>query len=192
MEWQKPEGEIPACGGIAMMRVAPLRQAGGFDPRLIAGEEPELCVRLRASGWKIWSLPDEMVLHDAAMTRFSQYWTRARRGGHAYAEGAAMHGAPPERHGVRERNRALIWGLALPVAILGLALSHPGFLVLLGIYPAQVVRIALTQGPPGWLGWVRALFLTVEKFPQAIGAVRFMFDRLCGRRAGLIEYKTRI
>jgi hypothetical protein len=117
-EWDRPAGQAKSCGGDAMMRLAAFQAVGGYDPGLIAGEEPELCVRLRAAGWQIWCLDAEMTLHDAAMTRFGQYWKRAQRAGHAYAEGAAMHGAPPERHGVAGRNRALIWGAGLPVAIL--------------------------------------------------------------------------
>jgi GT2 family glycosyltransferase len=188
-EWDVPPGEVRACGGDALMRVAALRQVGGFDPSLIAGEEPELCVRLRAAGWRIWCLDAEMTLHDAAMTRFGQFWQRARRAGHAYAEGAALHGAPPERHGVEGRNRALLWGAALPVAILLLALIHPAFLLLALVYPAQVARIALAQGPTGRMGWLRALFLTLAKFPQAQGALEFLVRRWRGGRSGLIEYK---
>jgi GT2 family glycosyltransferase len=188
-EWDRPAGQARSCGGDAMMRVAAFQQVTGFDPGLIAGEEPELCVRLRGAGWQIWCLDVEMTLHDAAMTRFSQFWNRARRAGHAYAEGAAMHGAPPERHGVEGRNRALIWGAALPVAILGLALVHPAFLLGALIYPAQIARIALTQGPRGRMGWIRAAFMTIGKVPQAHGVLGFALDRLRGRKAGLIEYK---
>jgi GT2 family glycosyltransferase len=188
-EWAVPPGEVRACGGDALMRAVALRQVGGFDPSLIAGEEPELCVRLRAAGWKIWCLDAEMTLHDAAMTRFGQFWQRARRAGHAYAEGAALHGAPPERHGVEGRNRALLWGAALPVAILLLALIHPAFLLLALVYPAQVARIALTQGPPARMGWLKALFLTLAKVPQAQGALEFIVRRWRGGRSRLIEYK---
>ncbi|MCZ7679547.1 MAG: hypothetical protein M5U28_12600 [Sandaracinaceae bacterium] len=59
-------------------------------------------------------LDAEMTLHDAAMTRFSQWWRRAERSGHAYAELAAMHGAPPERCYVRETRRIWAWGAAVP------------------------------------------------------------------------------
>jgi hypothetical protein len=121
-----------AGGGAAGRWAATIRS-------LIAGEEPELCVRLRAAGWQIWCLDAEMTLHDAAMTRFGQFWKRARRAGHAYAEGAAMHGAPPERHGVAGRNRALLWGAALPVAILLLALIHPAL-------PASGAGLSRTGG----------------------------------------------
>ena len=92
IEWNTPVGDAKSCGGDAMMRVSAFRQVGGFDAGVIAGEEPELCVRLRANGWTLERINAEMTLHDAAMTRFSQFWKRAKRAGHAYAEGAAVHG----------------------------------------------------------------------------------------------------
>ena len=70
-EWERPVGEVRACGGIALMRVKALEAVGGFREDLIAGEEPELCVRLRAKGWRIWRLDTDMALHDAAMNRFA-------------------------------------------------------------------------------------------------------------------------
>lgn len=109
-EWDTPIGEARYCGGIAMMRAEAFRQIGGFNSTLIAGEEPELCVRLRAKGWKIWRLDCEMAWHDAAIMQFSQWWKRTKRGGYAFAEGAAMHGAPPERHWVRPTQSILVWG----------------------------------------------------------------------------------
>lgn len=77
LEWDTPVGEELACGGDALMRTQALLAVGGFRDDLIAGEEPELCLRLRRAGGQIWRLDHEMVLHDAAMTRFSQWWRRA-------------------------------------------------------------------------------------------------------------------
>ena len=54
-------GAARACGGDALMRTAALAEVGGYDPNLIAGEEPELCVRLRAAGWQIYTLDREMT-----------------------------------------------------------------------------------------------------------------------------------
>src|SRR5205814_6463645 len=96
IEWDTPIGQAKSCGGDAMMRVAAVKQVGGFDASVIAGEEPELCVRLRQAGWTVRRIDAEMTLHDAAMTRFSLWWKRMIRGGHAYAQGAALHGRPPE------------------------------------------------------------------------------------------------
>ena len=184
-EWDTPVGEAAACGGDVLIRAEAFRAAGGFDPRLIAGEEPELCVRLRTAGWRIWRLDAEMTLHDAAITRFGQWWRRARRAGHAYAEGAAMHGAAPERHRVAQTRRALIWGLALPVAVLVLApLAPPLALFLALAWPVQVARLTRRSGDLS-----EALFLTLGKIPEAIGVLDYHLGRLSGRRRGLIEYK---
>jgi GT2 family glycosyltransferase len=73
-EWKRPIGEAEACGGNAVFRVAAFEQVGGFRLGLVAGEEPELCLRLREQGWKVWRLDTAMAVHDAAMTRFGQWW----------------------------------------------------------------------------------------------------------------------
>lgn len=184
MEWDTPVGEAKACGGDALMRAAAVRDVGGYRDSLIAGEEPELCVRLRQAGWQVWRLDAEMTLHDADMHRFGQWWRRSKRAGHAFAEGAALHGAPPERHWVAETRRALIWGGVLPVAIvLAVLLTGPAALVLLLIYPAQVLRLGLRDG------WRRGLFSVVGKFAECAGALTFYWRRLRNRDAQLIEYK---
>lgn len=188
-EWDTPTGPALACGGDAMMRVAALRDVGGYNGDLIAGEEPELCVRLRGEGWQIERLDAEMTWHDAAMTRFGQWWMRAKRAGHAFAEGAALHGAPPERHWVRETRRALLWGAVLPLVILGaLFLSPWGALVLALAYPAQVLRLVLRNGG-GRPAWERAVFTVLGKFAEAQGALGYYLSRLRGRKQGLVEYK---
>ncbi|MCZ4351252.1 glycosyltransferase [Roseovarius aestuarii] len=183
-EWDTPVGSAKACGGDALMRMSALREVGGYDATLIAGEEPDLCLRLRAAGWGIWRLDGEMTLHDAGLTRFRQWWRRARRAGHAFAEGAARHGGGPERHWVDETFRALLWGAALPVVIVLGSLICP--LALLGtlIYPAQVLRLARKSRD-----WQWAFFNVLGKFPEAQGALGYYLQRLRGRKQGLIEYK---
>ena len=190
IEWDTPIGEAKACGGDVMMRVDTFEEAHGFRPDLIAGEEPELCVRLRASGWKIWRLDQEMTLHDAAMTRFEQWWKRARRGGYAYAEGAHLHGGPPEQHWVRESRRIWIWGLGIPMLTVMLVSSlGPWGMALLLLYPLQFVRLVLRGKQSAKKNWWRALFLVLGKFPEMMGQVNFIYDRLAGKTAHLIEYK---
>jgi GT2 family glycosyltransferase len=183
-EWDTAVGLTRSCGGDAMMRATAFAAAGGYDAGLIAGEEPELCVRLRADGWEIWRIDAEMTLHDAAMTRFGQWWKRTRRAGHAFAEGAALHGRPPERHCVRETRSAVVWGLALPsAALLGVILFGPWALLALLVWPAQLVRLAPR------LGLTRTVFLMLGKTPEALGVVEYWWRRLTGTRRGLIEYK---
>jgi GT2 family glycosyltransferase len=190
IEWDTPVGEAKSCGGDAMMRTDAFENAGKYRDGLIAGEEPELCVRLRAASWKIWRLGEEMTLHDAAITHFWQWWKRARRCGYAYAEGAYLHGAPPEKHRVRESRRVWVWGMAIPVAIIILTACLGAWgLMLALIYPVQVVRLALSSSRSGMGNWWRALFLVLGKFPEVIGQLNFLYNRLAGKTARLIEYK---
>ncbi len=176
-EWDTPVGQAKACGGDALARMSALDEVGGYNPSLIAGEEPEMCVRLRQRGWEIWRLDAEMTLHDAAMTRFSQWWKRTRRGGYAAAEGMAMHGSAPEYHGVRAVIRALFWGAVLPVATVMLALAvSPWALLLLLAYPAQVARIALRDGGTR-AAWESAIFLMLGKFAEVAGVAEYVVGR---------------
>lgn len=184
-EWDTPVGEAEACGGDALMRRAALEAVGGYRADLIAGEEPEMCLRMREKGWRIRRIAAEMTWHDAALTRFAQWWQRNRRAGHAFAEGAALHGYKPERFRMTETRRALIWGLVLPVvAVLGALLVSRWTLLLLLAYPAQMFRLR-ARGEP----WERAIFLTLGKLAEARGVLEYGWGRLVGRRRGLIEYK---
>ena len=188
-EWDTPIGEAKSCGGDALMRFEAFEAAGRFDPNLIAGEEPELCVRIRAAGWRVWRLDAEMTLHDAAMLRFGQFWQRAKRAGHAFAEGAHMHGSAPEYHNVTETRRALLWGVAIPAVIICATLLFGLWALLLAlIYPAQIARLALKAGGHR-NAWTRAALLTVGKFAESWGIIRFYKGRYLGQRAKLIEYK---
>lgn len=188
-EWDTPSGRTKACGGDALMRLPAFLAVGGFRESLIAGEEPELCVRLRQAGHEIWRIPEEMTLHDAAITRFSSWWKRNRRAGHAFAEGAALHGAPPERHWVAECRRIVVWGLAVPVIALAAGLVHPAGFAVLAIYPAKVARIALREGPRRRSAWEYGVYTTIGKWAELQGFLDYHIRRVVGRRSGLIEYK---
>jgi len=194
MEWETPIGTATSCGGDAMMRAAAFVEVGGFDSCIIAGEEPDLCVRLRARGWKVARIDAEMTQHDAGMTCFGQWWRRSVRAGHAYAEGAARHGRPPERHCTREVRSIVAWAGAMPALAVLLAwptmgLSVAGVLIL---FLVQAMRITLGQRRRGreWRSArVYAAFTMLGKFAQLQGAARFWLNRLSGRTGGIIEYK---
>lgn len=190
IEWDTPVGEAKACGGDFMARVDAFEAVQGFCPALIAGEEPELCVRLRASGRQIQRIAAEMTLHDAAIEHFGQWWRRTLRSGYAFAEGASLHGAPPERHWVRESRSAWLWGMAIPLLVLAIAVwwSSWGLLLLL-VYPLQVLRLAVRAGLPPRESWWRAGFLVLGKFPEMLGQLKFLIHRYAGSQARLIEYK---
>jgi GT2 family glycosyltransferase len=192
VEWNTPVGDADACGGDAMMRVEHLVSVKGFNPSLIAGEEPELCIRLRSAGLKIRRLDEEMTLHDANITRFSQWWMRAMRAGHAYAEVADMHAEHASRKRTSKSRKTLVWAFLLPAAALGLARFTNGLsLALLLLYPLNVGRIAMRlrrDGEPR--PWTVAGFLMLSKFPEGLGWLRYQVGRFTGRRSRIIEYKT--
>jgi glycosyltransferase involved in cell wall biosynthesis len=190
IEWDAPPGDARTCGGIAMMRVDALAAVHGFRADLVAGEEPELCARLRAAGWRIWRLDAEMAAHDAAISRFGQWWRRTLRAGYAFAQGAALHGAPPERLGVRESRSAWFWGLVLPIfAAACVGVGGPWGLAVLAAYPLQVARLALRGARSRSENWWHALFLVLGKFPELAGQLKFRLQRYWGAAPRLIEYK---
>jgi GT2 family glycosyltransferase len=194
MEWDTPVGEANGCGGDSMMRVEAFQQVGGFNPTMIAGEEPELCLRLRQKGWKILRLDAEMTLHDAQITRLSQWWKRSFRAGHAYAEGAWLHGREPERHWVRESQRIWFWGLFLPLLTLGMTWPTHGLslLLLLG-YPVLAYRTFLNLRRRNICSQHAALYAlscVLDKFAQVGGAMQFLQRSLLGTKSVLIEYKN--
>jgi GT2 family glycosyltransferase len=189
-EWNVPVGEARTCGGIAMMRVDALIAVGVYREDLIAGEEPELCVRLRVAGWRIHRLDAEMAVHDAAMTHVGQWWRRTVRTGYGIAQGAQLHGASPERLWVWESRRAWVWAVLVPLAsvIAGVAFSPWGWAAWI-IYPLQILRqMARNPGRPRQRALL-ALFQILARFPEVWGQVKFMRDNLTGRHAAPIEYK---
>lgn len=197
VEWAVPPGPVRQFGGDVMLRADALDQAGGYPEEMIAGEEPDLSLRLGARGWRIACLPAEMTLHDAAMTRFGQWWRRVERSGHAYAELAARHPGVYDR---RVRG-ALLWGAIVPGAALLLLVAslaaRSGWFALAGLAVAalpllQALRIWWRErryrSPREALLW--SAFLMLDKPPHALGIARYWLSRLSGRRTPLIEYKA--
>jgi GT2 family glycosyltransferase len=194
LEWDMPLGEITGSHGDIMVRVEAFRQVGGFDATVLVSEDYELCVRLRKKGWILLRIDAEMTLHDMAMTRFGQWWWRSVRTGYGYADGALLHGKPPERHCVREVRSILIWGMGLPALVLALAWPTRGAsLVLLGGYGYLYWRIRRHGASRGWSAWnarLSARWWILGKFPLAIGLIIFWFRWLAGRERRIIEYKA--
>ena len=138
----------------------------------------------------VWRLDAEMALHDAAMSRFGQWWKRSVRSGHAYAEGAHLHGGKPEQHGVRESRRIWAWALGVPlVSMAGTAVFGWGGLCLLIAYPLQVMRLALKGKRTVKHNWIYALFIVLAKFPELQGQLTFWWRKVGFRKMELIEYK---
>ena len=178
IEWDAPVGDVESCGGIFLARVAAVLACEGFREDMIAGEEPELCFRLRHLGWKIIRLEHAMAVHDAAMTRFSQWWRRCVRSGYGYAEGHhGLRKLSDKRFWARETRSILFWGALLPlVALGGLWPSSWWSGLLLATYPVQAVRVFRTMRRRGFVASSSSLyasFCIVSKLPQALGLLSY-------------------
>lgn len=188
-EWNGTIGKALECGGDIFTRADLISKFGGYAGNLIAGEEPELCVRLREKGWIIWRLDCEMTLHDANIVRLSQWWRRSVRAGHAFAEVSLLHRSSPFGIWRLNTTRAVFWAFALPCSAIAGAFASLQLLTLLGLYPLQIVRLASRQGV--WLkeSWRNALFDVLGKFAELQGVAQFHVNRLLKRRRAIIEYK---
>lgn len=200
-EWNVPVGFVTACGGDVLFRLSALREADGYSDDLIAGEEPDLCLRLGMKGWKIRRIDAEMTLHDAAITTARQWWLRTRRAGHAFAEHVARHGVLAFPSWRSERNRIALWGVALPLLWLALvtaALVGCSFAAALAavtvaaLFPLQMARLTLRDlrsGRAFRFSAAHGFWLVAGRFAQAGGMARYWFNRARRRRNSLIEYK---
>lgn len=196
-EWHRPAGPIAACGGDMMVRASAFLELDGFNPQVIAAEDDEFCVRMRKTGRGIERLPLPMTRHDAAMTRFSEWWRRAVRSGHGFAQVGHLH---PE-HFRPERRRVSLYGLAVPlfaVAGVGLSLSGavlPGLLVMIAalmVYELSWLRTVqglIRDGLPAREAMHHAIYLSLSKVPNLIGMITYYRRHLQRRDMNIIEYK---
>jgi len=196
LEWKMPVGEVHCFGGISFMRVKAFLDSGGFDAGLIAGEEPEFSQRLRKAGWKIWSSDSDMGHHDAGITRFSQWWTRSIRSGHAYAQVCWLGSGLRDRFGLRQSMRTWFWFFWLPCLAAASRWIHPlAPLGLPALYVLQCVRIgvgAWRGGRSGSAALAYALLWLPTQLAQWFGQLKFLGSLLLGRKSRLIEYKAAV
>ena len=199
MEWNTPTGEADACGGDALMRVALFKEERGYDASLVSGEEPELCLRFRRRGFKIMRIDQDMTVHDAAMTRFSQWWNRALRTGHAAAERLMMHGIKENPVHFKRARSAIFWSIGLPLSLIaGLALKPfwlPAWVVIALLpvgYGVLWTRVYVHRRRRGdaalacaWYG----LFCLIGKWPEFVGMANVAWQRHRGIESEWIEYK---
>lgn len=179
-EWNTRVGEAAACGGDALIRRAPLIGVGGYDPALSAGEEPELCHRLRQRGWQIWRLDAPMTIHDAAMYRFRQWWLRAVRSGIGYAQAWRATAGRADPLYRRECLRALAWtmGVAAAAIIASAAWGWPAILLAPLIWGLQMLRLA------GRHGIGTGALLLIGKVAETVGITVYVWRVVTGRAGG--------
>jgi cellulose synthase/poly-beta-1,6-N-acetylglucosamine synthase-like glycosyltransferase len=199
LDWIYAPGETDYCGGDALMRKSALEQVDGFDPSLIAGEEPELCRRLRHCTYRILHIDSPMTGHDLNITRFSQYWRRALRAGHAYAEIANRFRATSDPMWLRESKENLVrggfWIASLIGCMASLIFTPVPFVIWCGLFLGLSCRSAWKarwKAPlqPALL-FLFGIHSQFQQIPIFIGQLEFAWNRRAGRQRTLIEYKER-
>jgi cellulose synthase/poly-beta-1,6-N-acetylglucosamine synthase-like glycosyltransferase len=198
LDWIYPPGVSEFCGGDALVRRDVLEQVVGFDERLIAGEEPEMCQRIRARGYTILHVDRPMTGHDLAIIRWSQYWRRAFRAGYAYAEISDRFAASGLNLWQSESRRNWIHG-ALILATAAFAIA--GSLLIrsfapLALFTALTMLLALrTASRVRWKSpdfntrFLYGLHSHLQQVPILFGQLRYRRDRRTGHATGLIDYK---
>ncbi|TWT87509.1 Glycosyl transferase family 2 [Pseudobythopirellula maris] len=200
IEWDTPTGEALAIGGDFVVRADAYEQAGGFDASVPSGEEPEFCKRLRAAGWTIHRLDQEMTLHDADITHFRPWWTRQIRSGYG--------GWDVERRfrlGVFDRmlRSAMVWGVAYPFVSLVASMLAAWMFGAVGcvtvlfaaglgwlVQSARIARHARRQGH-SWLASLEYGWLTMLSKPAiSWGVFKSIRTRAQNKPTGIIEYKS--
>ena len=195
IEWRSPAGPLEnmnGLGGIMLARISAFREVGGFNLDAIAGEEPDLGIRLALAGYSILKIDRPMATHDAQILSFGQWWTRAVRGGHALAHRYAQHGGTRFRDGRRELISDLFWGLAFPAAILLLLWPTHGLSLLAssgyGLLAWRVYRRYRGDGLTQFDARLVTRFILYSKFAHVLGIARYCWNFLRGEFR-IIEYK---
>lgn len=197
LDWIYPAGNTDFCGGDVLMRRSVLVEVDGYDPGLPAGEEPELCRRLRARGYRIVHTDAAMTGHDLNMTRFGQYWRRAMRAGYAYAEVSNRFAGTGDPMWSQESRRNLRNGSFWLAWLVGsLALSAfkslwilPWFALLIAL-PARSAWKARSRAP-GQKGLLLlyGIHSQLQQVPILFGQLRYLLDRNSGKQRTRIQYK---
>lgn len=196
LDWISNSGEV--CGGDALIRRDVLQRVNGYDERLIAGEDGELCSRIKALGFRIVHLDQLMTGHDLDIHRFSQYWRRSVRTGYACAEVADRLRYSTVPIWSREAKRNLIRGAAMTATLAGspvIALtagSVAPILIVVVIVLALAMRTALWSRSKGADLGTRLLYglhSQLGQIPVFFGQLKYFRNRLSGRIEHLIEYK---
>lgn len=198
LDWIYPVGLTEFCGGDALMRREIIETVGGYNPLLIAGEEPEMCARIRARGYQILHIDQPMTLHDLAIHRGSQYWRRAIRTGHAYAEISNLlrNTATPlwEREAHKNLIHAAAWLTILIAGFSGALWFHAWWPILLslGLLVSLSLRSAWKarwKSANRWTWLLYGLHSQFQHIPVAVGQLSYYYHRWRGQRQRLIEYK---
>ncbi len=202
LEWDTPVGPAKSVGGDAMFRLSTFSSSRGFDVSVMAGEEPQLCLRLRHAQWNILRVDAEMSLHDAAITRFGQSWRRQVRGGYGAMDVYRRFEIGGERLFAKQTHSAMMWAIGWPAAMIGSVLFGLAFglpdvgleaaAIIFFAMPAQILRLTakcFARGVRPRTALAYGALTMLGKWAWFLGQMKYRSDRARGERSRLIEYK---
>lgn len=195
LDWGVPE----SFGGDAIVRRGALESIDGYNEALIAGEDPEMCRRMRDKGFRNLYLPIAMTEHDLAIHHWSQYWRRSIRTGHAYAEVSGMYAQTDDPLWLRKSRRNLVRGIgwmAAPFVCVALSIvlrsPLPVLMFLAGALGVILRTAWKARQKAGRLSKALAygLHSHLQQVPIFLGQLRYFGRKWRHHKPTLIEYKT--
>ena len=195
-DWVRPavRGPMAYSAGVALVRSSALEASGGFDEKLMAAEEPELCRRLIAGGWIVLGIPAPMAVHELGIRTFRAYWIRLVRRGYGNAQAKDSLGSGHAL--VRELRRSGLAVASFAGAGLGLWLFPRAdllfmFMALVFVAVAAPASRALRRGAAVDLAFAYGCHRVFRLLPIAWGAGLQAWDRFAGTQRPTIRYKER-
>jgi GT2 family glycosyltransferase len=202
IDWDGKVGPVDYSGGDCLCRVDAVKQIGGWNATLIAGEDPDFGFRLKDAGWENHRVADPMDIHDVNMRSFRSYWLRAVRAGYCYLEVGWMHRRGTGRWWLKRVRSCILYGGVMPLAwIAGVALvvlASPWWIgaLLSGLITlvyarlfAKLFSFARHKGATMRHCLAYAAFNVLCKGALFQGTLKRLLWMIRGKQAALIEYK---
>lgn len=191
-----PPDDFELCWGEAMVRRSVLEQTNGFDVRLMAGEWPDLCRKIRELGLSLRNVADPMVVREGEPIGFGRYWKRLRRQGYGLAEASALCRTPPlpawavEARRIRPIGAVALLSVPGAIALSGLTRSFLPIGLLVGIFLIAALVAAIRAGGKGDGMSARFFFglhAAFRPIPVFLGQLDFYRDATRDHRRGPVS-----
>ncbi|PCJ49783.1 MAG: glycosyl transferase [Gammaproteobacteria bacterium] len=193
IEWNTPVGETLAVLGDMCVKVNVFKEVNGFSEKIIAAEDDDICIRIRAQGYKVYRLDQSMSYHDANILSLKQWLRRSKRGGHGFANINYLHSSGPEKYFRRELRSVYLWGGIVPITFTITLFVNPYIsFVILAFYMMMMIKIIffrIGESDSFRVAILYGALIMIGKIPEFFGTIEFWKNHLLSKQHQLIEYK---
>lgn len=202
IEWHLAFQAPHRCGGVTLFRASALRDADGFNDVIRAGEEPELCHRLRQRGWEFKKVELPMATHDLGHASWRTWCRRQMRNGGGALQVYRLHAHEPQPLLRSYLFSIALWTLAGPLTALiatvaaGLAVGFAaGLIVLMAaclgyVWQAWRIRAYVRRHGIGNSALVYSCMALAGKFPELLGVLFYTFEERFKGKPSLLSQKV--